>query len=259
MKHSIIFVLILLILLGCEQATNEKKRIYYPTGELKTIGRYLNDSTPTDTIFNFYHNGKISSILYFDSIGRQTGFNKFYHESGSIKQLQFYKDGVLDGAIKEYSISGVLTTIANYRNGIKVGESFFYDDSTGMLELYNFFDFESRNLLVREYSKGKLVMSIGDIFLIDTVLNFNDTLIDRDFLQIDLLIANLPNSKVEVSVIRRDCSNNAIDTTIVNEKQTVQRLNVRITEDVCEVWVKGKNYDSITQKNNYLLIKHLLK
>lgn len=259
MKYSIIVTCIILIMYGCKDGRDDIRRSYHPNGKLKSIGKYLNDSIPIDTIKHYDSDGAINSVLIFDSTGLQAGTSIFYYKSGRVRQTQPYLAGKLNGIVQEYSSNGILISSVNFRRGKKVGESKFYNDSTGTLELYNFYDFNSNNLLVREFSNENLIETLGDVFLVDSVLNLNDTLLSTDFLEVEILIAHPPKSNIQVDVFRVDCNKKIIDTIDVNGVVSFQQVKIPIDANICEVWINGIQYDSINRKNDYLRIKHLLK
>lgn len=83
----------------------------------------------TDTIKNYFNNGKIESIIPLYN-GLRDGLAKFYNDSGKLKSEISYINGRVDGLVKLYNENGILTELFNIENGKREGPTSYFD-STG--------------------------------------------------------------------------------------------------------------------------------
>lgn len=83
----------------------------------------------TDTIKNYFNDGKIESIIPIYN-GLRDGVAKFYNETGKLKSEISYINGKVDGLVKLYNVNGILTELFNIENGKREGPTSYFD-STG--------------------------------------------------------------------------------------------------------------------------------
>ena len=89
-KYFLLLIILIVFLLGC--FTNNKryfKKEYYPSGNLKSYGSYVQDSIPVDTLFTLYENGSLLSLEIYDRIGN------------TLKVFSYFQNGKIHKNIKD--------------------------------------------------------------------------------------------------------------------------------------------------------------
>ena len=115
---SLIVFLLATILINPSFASAEIKKEYYPSGIVKSEGKYIK--------------------------GIKEGIHKEYYESGQLRGKGNYKNGKLEGIVKNYYESGKLSLEASYINGKQEGITKWY--------------YESGKLKIEEnYKNGKII------------------------------------------------------------------------------------------------------
>lgn len=96
---------------------------FYPTGELKSEGAYVDSKRDGEWIF-YYVSGKIEQKgKYVESLPH--GQWTWYYENGDVLRREFYRRGYEDGESVEYAADGEVITEGEYSNGSKEGEWFY--------------------------------------------------------------------------------------------------------------------------------------
>jgi antitoxin component YwqK of YwqJK toxin-antitoxin module len=103
-----------------------KWKEYYPTGQLKAEGEYLNDRKTGP--WTFYHlNGKIEQKGQYTKDGKPTGDWRWYYDSGNLLREESFIKGKPEGQMIEYSDSGKVITKGLFTDGLKEGDWFEID------------------------------------------------------------------------------------------------------------------------------------
>jgi antitoxin component YwqK of YwqJK toxin-antitoxin module len=152
-----------LILLSCDKEKTDTKTVFYedgktvkqsieyknghkngafkeffPTGKLKAIQHFVND-TLTDSTIIYQANGQLSAIQIFDMGIRQKCWKK-YNKAGQVYWQTCFDDGLVDGEATEYSYRSLkLIRRSNYHKGIKHGKQETYY-SNGLPESVSYFN-----------------------------------------------------------------------------------------------------------------------
>lgn len=82
---------------------------FYPTGVMKEKGVFSNKHY-TDTLINYFPNGKISSIAIYDKHGKQIGITKHFYNSGDLALAYEMKQDKVHGNVTWYASSGVVSS-----------------------------------------------------------------------------------------------------------------------------------------------------
>lgn len=98
-----------------------KWKEYYPTGQLKAEGEYLNDRKSGPWLF-YHQNGKVEQTGQYTKDGKPTGDWKWYYDSGNILREESFIKGKAEGLMTEFSDSGKVITKGLFTEGLKEGE-----------------------------------------------------------------------------------------------------------------------------------------
>lgn len=98
-----------------------KWKEFYPGGELKAEGEYLDGRRLGDWIF-YHQNGKIEQKGKFLKGAKPNGNWVWYYESGNLLREEKFTAGLEDGTMIEYNDSGRVVTKGEYVDGEKEGE-----------------------------------------------------------------------------------------------------------------------------------------
>ena len=137
-KYFLLLIILIVCLLGC--FTNNKryfKKEYYPSGNLKSYGSYVQDSIPVDTLFTLYENGSLLSLEIYDRIGNTLKVFSYF-QNGKIHKNINYKRGLANGFFYVFTETGNLKQKSFYFDDSQVGDTYIYDKN-GKLERYGFF------------------------------------------------------------------------------------------------------------------------
>jgi antitoxin component YwqK of YwqJK toxin-antitoxin module len=211
------FAIILIFIIACKNKNNTTiHKKYYPSGGIKALYKILNDSTPIDTFFTFYENGKVEGRLVYDSLGRLDGIAKIFYENGRVSSITNYIEGMAQGDMYSYDSLGNLEFKAFYYNDVEVGNYYEYNNNN-KVGLYKFLRFQNlykdHFLNVIEYdSHGKIIKEITQSLFIDSIkIDFNKN--NYDSCKILLILSNPPgrSNKIDISyydqlsgIIRKD-------------------------------------------------------
>lgn len=98
-----------------------KWKEYYPTGQLKAEGEYLNDRKSGPWLF-YHQNGKVEQTGQYTKEGKPTGDWKWYYDSGNILREESFIKGKAEGLMTEFSDSGKVITKGLFTEGLKEGD-----------------------------------------------------------------------------------------------------------------------------------------
>jgi len=83
----------------------------------------------TDSLIEYFNNGKIESIVHYKN-GVRDGDAKFFWENGNIKQELYYFNGRVDGSVRNYNEKGIMQEMFSIENNKREGPTSYFD-STG--------------------------------------------------------------------------------------------------------------------------------
>lgn len=108
---------------------------YYPTGELRSKGKYKN-SRPVG-YWKFYFTDKTVEICgEYNAKGRKTGEWFWFYPSGDTMMSAYYEDGELEGAYIEYDEEGNPLVKGNYVSGYEEGEWYYRNGTAEEFGVY---------------------------------------------------------------------------------------------------------------------------
>ncbi len=97
-----------------------KWEFYYPSGELKSAGKYKNGRKSGKWTFYFIEGGIEQKGNY--KSGRYNGEWTWYYDTGEVKRVEHYSQGKEDGFCTEYLRNGDKIEYGEYVLGLKEGE-----------------------------------------------------------------------------------------------------------------------------------------
>ncbi|WP_258543779.1 toxin-antitoxin system YwqK family antitoxin, partial [Parvicella tangerina] len=98
-------------------------KYYYPTGELKAEGDYLNGIKVNEWKF-YFKNGDIQQKGKYLN-GAPHGTWTWWYSNGQVKREEGYRKGKEDGLVVEYDTLGNVLTSGEYIDGIQDGKWFY--------------------------------------------------------------------------------------------------------------------------------------
>lgn len=108
---------------------------YYPTGELRSKGKYKN-SRPIGE-WNFYFTDKTVEITgSYDSKGKKIGEWLWFYPTGDTMTVANYEDGELEGRYVEYGDEGKVITLGQYVAGFEEGQWQFFNGTANEIGRY---------------------------------------------------------------------------------------------------------------------------
>ena len=197
-----------LLVIGCTevlQGKRELKREYFDSGELKSIGWYVNDSIPVDSITIFHRNGKIAEVANFDSTGALNGLRTTYHESGVKSKIISYSKGVQHGFYYEFDENGTLRKKALFIDGETRGDYYAFN-RLGRIEEYAFFWDDSTDITWLRYdSLGSIISGVGHrssaLFSYKTIFDSNKKLkSNQPAINVSIIVSNPPKCQTTVYI-----------------------------------------------------------
>lgn len=241
----LLFILLTIVNLACVENDNKASgyRIKrYRNGSVKSTGYYINDSIIVDTFRTYYSGGERESVQIFDSNGLLKGTCQYFDELGRLTQTIEYANGKTNGYIIDYFPNGGIESKAWTHNGIMIGDAFEYYPN-GKIKLYNFYDFSQHNRLVQEFKiDGTLVRSAGNDFLVDSLLEREDTL------QFFFLVAHPPFEKTNLVLKKIYGKTKAVQVDTIFPTVNIVQVILKKTIDLESVHAISTRFDSGTQK-----------
>lgn len=231
------------------QSKHKQKKEYYSSGNLKSYGRYLQDTIPVDTITTLYENGSISSKEVFDSIGNSI-ISIGYNKNGSLNKIINYKDGMANDFLYEFSEKGKIKNKYFYYNDQQVGDIYGFDKN-GDVNYYGFLDFDAHNKNLITYdNKGlNILKDFRQQIFIDSLKLYID-LVNKDqtpFYNLLLIISNPPQCKSLIKIEFLSKNNSVIQSDSVSNKHYYFEKQ-KLPDHVDHVRITGSQYDSIKMK-----------
>jgi hypothetical protein len=152
-------------------------KIYYPTGELKSISNYIHNSI--------------------------NGLELGYFENGSLEYKGTYKEGLREGKWTYYYNSGNIMAIENLYNGKPFGNTTWFRPDK-ILEKHLFYSFEGVLYIKKYSSEGGCVSEQGAPYY--CAYNTDSLLIGQAFYAM-LFIATPPNTSVTLDAYFKQSNN----------------------------------------------------
>jgi hypothetical protein len=250
MKKYILFFIAVLCLSGCfDKDKKSYKKKYYPSGNLKSYGYYIQDSTPVDTLFTLYENGKISSKEVYDGIGNAVK-SISYFETGIVSQEINYKQGLANGFLYDFYKNGFARQRSFYVNDVQVGDAYYYK-ANGIIDTYGFYEWKERNINLVKYDSitGKPTKNMRQTIYLDSIKIEIDTL-DREhkyFCDIMLVISNPPKCRSTVRIDYLSKNDSLITSDSITSKHFYSAKKI-LSESLFAIKFTGSQYDSLTQE-----------
>lgn len=116
---------------------------YYPTGEVRAEGEYLNGDRYKKWKFYFI-SGKLEQVGAYLEGGLYTGLWTWYYENDQVLREEYYRKGREDGEVMEYNDSGRIVVQGFYYEGYRDGD-WVIEDS----------DYQMRGAYVEGYRDGE--------------------------------------------------------------------------------------------------------
>jgi antitoxin component YwqK of YwqJK toxin-antitoxin module len=110
-------------------------REFYPTGELKSEGNYINSKQ--DGVWKFYFENQKIEVEGRYANGKKEGVWHWYYPNGAMLQEENWRQGQLDGDFIEYDGSGSVSVKGAYLEGTEEGEWFYIQGNAIEKGVYN--------------------------------------------------------------------------------------------------------------------------
>ncbi|MFC0773044.1 toxin-antitoxin system YwqK family antitoxin [Terrimonas alba] len=260
-KSCLIIMPFLFLFFSCKEKDTLKYIRKYKDGKLDSEGYFLNDTTKIGLHKTFFINGNIKTIDNYDSLGNLNGESLFFYDNGKLWQKRFFRNDSLTNDFFEYYPNGNLKTKAYYFLNKRVGDIFFYRED-GTLSNYNFIDFNDRNLIYGEYSRGIRKANIlegANQFMEDSLLVSSDNFIHKDSLQIYLLIAHVPFTQAKVKVVELDTINHLLKEHSISDTSSFYNLKFKTEASLKLLRIIGTLYDSVEGKKKTIISDHKIE
>lgn len=231
------------------QSKQKLKKEYYSSGNLKSYGRYLQDTIPVDTITTLYENGSVLSKEVFDSFGNSItsiGYNK----NGYLNKIINYKNGMANDFLYEFSETGKIKNKYFYYNDQQVGDIYGFDQNTDV-NYYGFLDFagHNKNLITYDNKGLKILKDFRQQIFIDSLKLYIDS-VNKDqaaFCNLLLIISNPPKCKNLIKIEFLSKNSSVIKSDSVSNKHYYFEKQ-KLPDGVDHVRITGSQYDSIKMK-----------
>lgn len=130
-----------------------KWKEYYPSGELRAEGEYIDGRRNGDWVF-YHQNGKIEQKGKFLKGAKPSGNWVWYYESGNLLREEKFTAGLEEGTMTEYNDSGRLITKGDYVEGEK--EGLWMSEDGDVREEGNYKNGQKDGIWKTHYKSGKL-------------------------------------------------------------------------------------------------------
>lgn len=241
----------LILAIGCSSnGKKELRKTYYSSGELRSIGYFILDSIPSDSLITFFRDGKRSSLEMFNDSGSPIRSISYY-ENGHIHKLINYKNGLANGFFYLYDSTGYLKSKSYYFNDTQIGDIYFYyPDSL----IYNFYDWKGNNISQIVYDKNfNILNDQRQIIFLDSIKVANDTALkdgninNKPVLDLILVISKPPKCKTDLHVKYLSKKGNLLHEYNVTNIHIFQKKS-HFTDSLGSIIILGQQYDSITMR-----------
>ena len=129
MMNRIIYMLVILLWIGCKPSTIEKIEETYPDNQPKKISYFQEQEGKEVKVEEkyFHQNGKLKMVGEFLN-GKREGEWKAYFDNEQLQSEGIFKDGKREGIAKVYFPNGKLRYEGQYKNDKEVGHWKFYNE-----------------------------------------------------------------------------------------------------------------------------------
>ncbi len=212
-RFSISCVTLLIVLLGCQEKKQEPIKVtFYPSGQIKSE-EFLVDSVYDKTVKIIYDSLGNKGALFEMVNGLRNGKYVKFFVNGDTMVVGFARDNLRDGSYKHFYSNGIIKRKWYYSHD-KPFRSFFYFDSAGQMNKYQYFfppdtlryssEFDSSLDFKNEYGQTAVVIS-------------PDTIIQSDSFYVELFVPNPMEFLLEGEVSFLDGLGNVIDRFRLNQ------------------------------------------
>jgi hypothetical protein len=153
MRKNFAIIFSITTLIGLFSCGNKVERVYYPNGQLKFVGKVINE-LPEGICSTYYENGNIMQISEWHN-GKMNGPRKYYYKNGILKEKSYWKNDSLDGWASFYSPNGKVSIVGKYRNGEGNGWFKYYDSGGKLLSMIEYFLNNGETLVNQEIKFDK--------------------------------------------------------------------------------------------------------
>jgi antitoxin component YwqK of YwqJK toxin-antitoxin module len=112
------YLLVLIVLVGCNHTLKREKIIYDKNGKLMCIKHFNEAGILEGQYVEFYPNGNVSRFFSFNN-AKIYGNAFYFYEDGAISSHRFYNDDTLDGYATNYfdDTVGIVKTVYLFEMG----------------------------------------------------------------------------------------------------------------------------------------------
>ena len=146
------------MVVSCQVQNDNEVKDYYPSGEISSITKKINDSIAYVSLF--WESGELNQQFHILN-EKIHGKVEIFFRNGKVKQELNYENGVREGICNHFYKSGLLKVSVNYLNNIHEGDLIRY--------------YRNGNIEEKSYLKNGLYHGIAKIFFKDGTLNATST------------------------------------------------------------------------------------
>ena len=240
------FVFIIFIDSCADNTAKKYKKEYYPSGKIKTIGWYIKDSIPVDTLFNFFKSGKLSSKEVYDSIGNAVQSTSYY-ENGIMSEEINYTNGLANGFGYVFNELGNIEQKKFHINDSFVGDAFFFVESSS-IDTYAFYDWTGQNINLIQYDSlnGKIKKDMRQTIYLDSLKMYHES--SQNFAELKLVISNPPYCRSTVKIDYLSKIGNTLRSDSVIGIPYYSK-KIILSDSIYAIKFTGHQYDSLTKEN----------
>ena len=128
---------------------------FYPNGELKSEGNYVNSKQ--EGVWNFYFENQKIEVKGSYKNGKKEGRWYWNYPNGALLQEENWRNGKLDGEFLEYNENGEITVKGEYLEGTEEGEWFYIQGNA--IEKGRYYDGMRTGLWVTKWKESGVLIS----------------------------------------------------------------------------------------------------
>jgi uncharacterized protein len=119
-NFALIFCVLSFSLITSSVSAQVEVTEYYESGNIHIKGNLDQNNLETGKWENFFENGSIQYIIYYQN-GLLHGLVQEFYENGQLKYEEEYVKGVRNGIYKSYYPNGIVAVSGHYLNGKRTG------------------------------------------------------------------------------------------------------------------------------------------